>query len=648
MTRRSWVAVVAGSLGAVALAWGVATTHVRLVTRSPHAVARPCWNCHGTPRFQDLRHARRHPEPWTLVASADGGTLFAACGPQRSIAVLDVAAGTRASRLDLPGRPRGLALSADGATLYAALSDADAVAAVNLSTGEVARIIPAGTSPAGLALGDGGRRLFVANSGSHDVSVIDLATGAERTRLPAGREPWALAASPDGATIAVVSRMADAGPADRVPRAELTLIDAARGIVSAQLALPSCHLSESLAFTPDGARVLVPALRVRNLLPIMQVARGWVMSSVLAVVEVATGRIELLPLGDVSQGFPDPAGLAVSADGTRAFVAAGGADEVGVIDVPALLRRSAETDADGPEHLSWTREYVTDRFPTGSNPRGVVLAGSAASPVVAVAERLDDSVSLYRPGGERIARIALARGRSDDALRRGERVFHDASYSFQGSFSCRSCHPEGQTDGLTYDFDIDGIGRNVVLNRSLQGVRDTAPFKWNGKNPTLQRQCGPRFAMVLTRADPFPDAELEDLVAFIESLPAPRPAVAPGDVAGRDTGAVARGRAIFERAARKDGTPFAAEGRCVTCHVPPLFTNKQEADVGTRGAYDDRGAFDVPHLTGIGSKAPYLHDGRALTLEAIWTAPDVGDKHGVVTDLTKSDLNDLVAYLRSL
>jgi hypothetical protein len=154
--------------------------------------------------------------------------------------------------------------------------------------------------------------------------------------------------------------------------------------------------------------------------------------------------------------------------------------------------------------------------------------------------------------------------------------------------------------------------------------------------------------MVLTRADPFPDPQLEDLVAFIESMPPPRPAPQAGVVEGRDTGAVERGRALFLRDARKAGTPIPPEGRCVTCHVPPLYTSRQEANVGTRGPWDDRDAFDVPHLTGIGAKAPYLHDGRALSLEAIWTAPGVLDNHGVVTDLNKSDLNDLVEYLRTL
>ena len=67
-----------------------------------------------------------------------------------------------------------------------------------------------------------------------------------------------------------------------------------------------------------------------------------------------------------------------------------------------------------------------------------------------------------------------------------------------------------------------GYSQTQVDNRSLQGVAGTAPFKWNGANPSLQIQCGPRFARVLMRTEPFPQKELRDLATFIESLPPPR------------------------------------------------------------------------------------------------------------------------------
>ena len=71
-------------------------------------------------------------------------------------------------------------------------------------------------------------------------------------------------------------------------------------------------------------------------------------------------------------------------------------------------------------------------------------------------------------------------------------------------------------------------------------------------------------------------------------------------------------------------------------------------DVGTLAASDDSILFDTPHLNNIIFSPPYLHDGRAATLEEIWTIYGKTEQHGTVNDLTKTKLNDLVEYLKSL
>jgi YVTN family beta-propeller protein len=585
-----------------------------------------------------------HADPSALVASEDGRLVYVSCPAQESVAVIDVRAGTLRALRGVGARPAGLALAPGGDELAVTLPDVDRVCVLDAHSLEPLRTFSAGFEPVAASFAAEGRRLFVANARGGDVSVLDAATGAEIRRVAAGREPYAVAVSPNGVAVAVVSRMAEVGRADAEPSTELTLLDGATGEVRRRVMLRSCHLAESLAFTRDGARVLVPIVRVRNLLPIVQVDRGWVMSTVLASVDPATGSVAYLPLGEAEEGFPDPAGVAISADGGRAFVAARGTDRVAAVALGDTLALESETRPDHRERTSLSSRYVAARFSVGSNPAALAIAGTT----LAVAERLGDSVALFGEDGRLAARVRIVPEAAADAVRRGDRVFHDARYAFQSSFSCSSCHPGGHTDGLTYDFEIDGIGRNVVLNRSLRGVKGTAPFKWNGRNASLGEQCGPRFAKVLTRADVFPPQDLEDVVAYIESLPAPRSDPRAGSVDGRETGAFARGRAIFERTRRRDGSEIAAADRCVTCHPPPHFTNLRREGVGTQADSDDTGTYDVPHLTAIGTKAPYLHDGRALTLEEIWTAPDVGDLHGVVTDLTKADLNDLVEFLKGL
>jgi cytochrome c peroxidase len=238
--------------------------------------------------------------------------------------------------------------------------------------------------------------------------------------------------------------------------------------------------------------------------------------------------------------------------------------------------------------------------------------------------RLEDRISL---GGPAVVTV----------LRRGERRFYDGSATFQGQFSCRSCHPDGGMDGLTWDFEIDGLGKEVVDSMSLAGIRDTAPFKWRGKNPTLARQCGPRLSRVLIRTDPFPPDQLADLVAYIASIPPRRPRPSP-----ETAEAEARGKALFLRTRTNRAAAIPKKDRCDTCHTPPLYTIRLPFDVGTGGR------FDTPYLGGIRYTAPYLHDDRALSLEEIWTVHNSSDTHGISSDMNKAQLNDLVTFLRSL
>lgn len=589
-----------------------------------------------------------HPLPWALAVSADGETLYVACGPVGSIAEIDVARRTVRARIPVDAPPRGLALSPDGDTLAVSLEGKDEVVLFDVSSREETARFAVGGDPEGLAFSADGRRLFVANRLSRDVSVVDLEAAAECLRIPAGQEPFALVRSPDGATMAVVSRRATIAPPDEMPSSEVTILDAATLEVRARTWLPSCHLSEAGAFTPDSRFLLVPAVRVRNLLPIVQVARGWALSGMLAVVDVETGDVALMPLQFANEGFADPTGVAIAPDGSHAYVASGGADEIAVIDLPAMLARRAEGRPDLPERFSITREYVLRRAPVGDNPRGLTWLGRGADGEVAVANRLDDDVMFLDLEGRILARIPVGPPLPEDAIHRGRRAFFDASYCFQDAFSCTSCHPEGHTDGLTYDFEIDGVGRNALLNRSLQGLEGTAPYKWTGINPSLQRQCGARFAMVLTRAETIPPDVLDDMAAFLLLLPPPRALVDASRAEGALAERIARGRVIFERSRRKDGTRLRASERCITCHPPPLYTNNQTMDVGTRGPGDDDAAFDTPHLTGTGGKVPYLHDGRATTLEAIFTTSGAGDRHGYVSDLTAEEIRDLVAFLEGL
>src|SRR5262249_5779302 len=81
---------------------------------------------------------------------------------------------------------------------------------------------------------------------------------------------------------------------------------------------------------------------------------------------------------------------------------------------------------------------------------------------------------------------------------------------------------------------------------------------------------------------------------------------------------------------------------CAGCHSGPKLTNNLTINVGTGSA------FQVPSLSGVWARAPYLHDGCATTLYDRFGACGGGDKHGHTSHLSASDIDDLVAYLETL
>ncbi len=470
---------------------------------------------------------------------------------------------------------------------------------------------------------------------------MDLGAHGGNTRLSAGNEPYAVDLSPDARLLAVANRRVTPRPEPALPLSEVTLIDASAKRVLDRRMLASAHLAEGVAVSSDRSFVLVPVLRVRNFLPTTQVARGALMNSALAFIESRPGgRTVQFPLDEVNAYFADPSDVVLTPDDRLAFVSHGGARRVTAVDVAALRRLALEGNSETleafEEDLGAFSEYVLARIPTLDNPRRMALSPDGA--YLYVAERLADSIAVVDARELRLVdRIDLGGPKELTAERRGERVFHDASGTFQGQFSCRSCHPDGHTDGLIWDFEIDGVGQHLLDTRSLRGIRDTPPFKWNGKNPDLATQCGPRFARVLTRAEPFKPRQLQDLVTYIESLPLPPRAEAAELAAARE-----RGRQIFFRERTASGDPIPVANRCPTCHQPPLYTDRLMSDVGTGGTFDN------PHLLDVASSPPFLHDGRAPTLEEIWTVHNPEDTHGATNDLSKVELNDLIVFLKGL
>jgi cytochrome c peroxidase len=156
-----------------------------------------------------------------------------------------------------------------------------------------------------------------------------------------------------------------------------------------------------------------------------------------------------------------------------------------------------------------------------------------------------------------------------------------------------------------------------------------------------------RFSTVLTRTEQFNYKDLDAITAYIMTG-IPYPPNLQYNPTGELTESQKRGKIIFERTTDNFGNPIPEDNRCITCHTPPYYTNLKSASVSTLAVSDDSIQFDIPHLNNIYASPPYLHDGRAATLEEIWTKYGKDDKHGLAGDMTKNQLNDLVEFLKSL
>ena len=602
----------------------------------------------------------RYLSPVALQLSHDGRWLYVVCEDSDVMLVVDTQAARVLRRVKVGTRPKGIAISPDGKTLYVSDETSDAVTEIDAQSFAVRRTLKVGWGPVGLTTDRTGDVLYVANTLGNDVSVIDLRTGTERKRLEAGHYPEYVALSNDGTRVYVANLLARLAPPDRPPVSELTVIDCAKQVIAARVDVPGVIQMRHIAELPSsaGGYVLVPFMRPKNLNPLVQIPQGGYLTHGMAVIRPASSsadgpgsyQVTEVLLDNIDHYYADGFGVAETPEGRWALVTASGADVVSVVDATKLRRllmRSAAQRLALANRLDSANEIIAERVATGRNPTDVIA--SADGQFAYIANRMDDTISVMDMTRRQMAStIDLGGPKELTQRRRGERLFYDASYCYQGQMACATCHPhEGLSDGLAWSLETPQLGRDVVENRTLYSIAGTEPFKWNGKNPDLETQDGPRTAMYIFRSQGFNSKEVEDLVGYIFSLHLRQNPHLAGD--GTLTDAQARGRAMFFRDKSNSGAIIPPMQRCYTCHSPLThFTSRVQLNVGTATKYDTISAFDVPQLEGVAMKPPYLHNGEALELEDIWTSYNPEDKHGLTSDMNKAQLNDLIEYLKTL
>jgi len=478
--------------------------------------------------------------------------------------------------------------------------------------------------------------------------VMNLVSKKTLAKIPVPREPVAAAITPDGKLL-FVANLLPAGAADRdYVAAEVSVIDTATRKVAGTIQLPNGSTGlRDICVSPDGKYAYVTHILARYQLPTTQLERGWMNTNALSIIDVSKCKLlNTVLLDDVDQGAANPWGVACTDDGKYICVTQAGTHEVSVIDRARLHEKLARvaageqvsgvslSAADVPNDLAFLVGLRRRLKLVGNGPRGIAIVGTK----VYVAEYFTDSIGIVDVNPEilRQARsLSLVpnparRSAGLTAVRRGEMLFNNASLCFQKWQSCASCHPgRGRADALNWDLLNDGIG-NPKNTRSLLLAHKTPPAMVTGIRPDAETavRSGIKHIQFAVRPE-------EDAVAIDEYLKSLKPVPSPYLVKGRLSRAARRGKKIFKKAG------------CAKCHAGPMYTDLQKYDVGTDRGMDKGAKFDTPTLVEVWRTAPYLYDGRAATMKEVLTKHNSGDKHGVTSNLTGNEINDLAEFVLS-
>lgn len=599
--------------------------------------------------------------PSAMVADNQTKTLYIAQATAKQVAAFDIAAGRVTKTYSLPDMPSGLALSADRSCLYVTCASAtERVQVVNLQAAKVSNTLPAGHTPMAPVLSLNGKTLYVCNRFSNNVSVIDIAARKELTRIPVQREPVAAAITLDGSFLFVANHL-PAGAADRGDiAATVSVINTKTNKAVTTIELPNGTTSlQGICISPDGRYAYATHILGRYTVPTTQLERGWMNTNALSIIDVQNKQlIDTVLLDDVDNGAANPWTVGCTSDGKYICVTHAGTDELSVIDAPAMMDKIRKYHADqrnaqnrtigqgdyGSYGTSSTPSSPSSNIPNelsflygirqriklcGKGPRALAIVGSD----VYVAEYFTDSMTVVDIGkttGTKTTALALGSTPKMSIRRRGEMLFHDASLCFQHWQSCSSCHPGGaRVDALNWDLLNDGIG-NPKNTKSLLFSHRTPPAMFTAvrENTETAVRSGIRHILFAVRPE-------QDAVAIDEYLKSLKPVASPYLVNGKLSASAKRGRKLYSKA------------RCASCHKGRLHTDLQQYNLGIGKGLDKDREFDTPTLVEIWRTAPYLYDGRAVTIEQVLTKYNPDDKHGLTSSLSDNEIMDLANFVLS-
>ncbi|MDE6172207.1 MAG: YVTN family beta-propeller repeat-containing protein [Bacteroides sp.] len=466
-------------------------------------------------------------------------------------------------------------------------------------------------------------KLYVCNQFAGTVSELDKNGSAVLRTLKVLREPKAAVLDKDGKYLFVANFLP-------LQRADIDTVaacvsvidtDGFRKIKDIQLANGSNAL-RGVSLSPDGRYLLVTHNLGRFQVPTSQLQQGWMNTSAMSVVNLSTLSFE----GEVLLDEPErgAAGIwDVKCTDDKIIISHSGTHEVSVIDYPAFIRKfeaypQKEALAYDLRFLYGLRKRVALE---GNGPRCFMLKEDR----VVVPTYFSDTLNVVDLKTTSVEALAMVKNRVESRIQRGEKYFNDAMHCFQNWQSCNGCHPgDARMDAMNWDLMNDGIG-NSKNCKSLLFSHVTPPSMISGIRASAELAVRAGYKLIQFTDLPEEFAECVD-----EYLMALKPVPSPYLVNGELSEKAKRGRKVFEKF------------NCDECHSGPYYTDMQMHRIGDDIEFEK--GWDTPTLCEVWRTAPYLFDGRAATMEEVFTV----HKHGIEKKISAKEAEELAEYVNSL
>ena len=575
----------------------------------------------------------------TLARSPDGGTLYAALPEADAVIAVDIATG-EVSEFVSCGAPSSVSVAPDGSVGVACPAD-HAFAGRDAAGTSWGHAFASGSAPAAVVPnGDGVWAVSLAGTGD----VVRFDASGERDRTSVGPDPRALAWLPgdDGDRTWVARwRSAETGGwlQDLAGHTVALPVDERGDSDTTTGGLP--NLIGQVVPTPDGRALVLPMAHSNHLRGAWRTGEDLLQDvTVRAVVTLVDPDADQDAVADRKQ--LDDRGranaVAPSPFGDRLYVVHTGTRTVSILD-------------------RWTQNVVGSIPDVGRAPTGAVV--SPDGDTLYVYAWLDREIRAYDVSGASTPPAETGRWSLVDQEPLpveellGKQIFWDAAdkrITRSGYISCANCHPDGDHDGVTWDFTDRGEGlRNTPTLLGRAGMA-MGPVHWSANFDEIQDfendMRGPFGGLGFLAEADWAEAgetlgaakagrspELDALAAYVSSLDA-----TPGSPHLAEPG---------------DEDVFLAAG-CAGCHPAPLYTDSAlqtfiRHDIGTlteasgqRLGGGPLDGVDTPTLLGAWATAPFLHDGSAADLRSAVLAHDGADA------LASAELDAIVRFVRSL